>query len=588
MKVTRFGEFTVALNCAVPAALLAWDACNGDLGANPVNFAIRTTGILSLIFLVLTLLVTPLSRTLGWSFLTPLRRVLGLFAFFHALAHFLIFYWFDRDGSVVSTLAEMVERPYLMVGSLGLVLMVPLAVTSTDSLIRRMGGKRWKALHRLVYVVAIAGVVHFTMLVKADLTRPMAFGVAVGVLLLYRVVSAYVGFRAKYRQLVAIAAGGSERMGQVGLARREGRFAAKRWSGRLRVARVFEETAEVRTFRLVAVGEERLPFDFLPGQYLNLSLMVDGKRVNRSYTIASSPTRVGYCELTVKREADGVASRHLHETVGEGTLLDVSAPAGRFVFTGGDDDSIVMIAGGVGITPLMAKIRYLTDISWSGEIVLVFAVRTEADIIFREELEYLGRRFPNLRVVVTLTRDDGEAWKGWRGRIGPELLNEVVPGIEARRVHVCGPDEMAKATLEILRGLGVREEFIALESFTPNRRTESLVLEPVVAGGVSTMAEATFIPEAENGVEVAASITFARSGKSKRILGNETVLEAAEGLGVEIAYDCRAGICGQCKTRLLSGRVMMEAEDALDAVDRMNNVILSCQAHCVGDVVVEA
>ena len=137
-----------------------------------------------------------------------------------------------------------------------------------------------------------------------------------------------------------------------------------------------------------------MPFDFLPGQYLNLSLMVDGKKVNRSYTIASSPTRVGYCELTVKREERGLASRHLHDAVREGSLLDVSAPAGRFTFTGVEAESIVMIGGGVGITPLMAKIRYLTDLGWPGEIHLVFAVKTESDIIFRDELDYLTAAVP--------------------------------------------------------------------------------------------------------------------------------------------------------------------------------------------------
>ena len=96
-----------------------------------------------------------------------------------------------------------------------------------------------------------------------------------------------------------------------------------------------------------------------------------------------------------------MSSRHLHDTVREGSLLDVSAPAGRFTFTGAEAESIVLIAGGVGITPLMSKIRYLTDCGWPGEIHLVFAVKTERDIIFRDELDYLRRRFPNLRVTVT-------------------------------------------------------------------------------------------------------------------------------------------------------------------------------------------
>src|SRR5262249_15724617 len=148
-------------------------------------------------------------------------------------------------------------------------------------------------------------------------------------------------------------------------------------------------TPDVRTFRLASTDGSRLPFDFLPGQFLNLSFVIDGKKVNRSYTIASPPPRVASCELTVKREPRGTSSRHLHENVREGTLIDVFAPAGRFTFTGVEAGSVVMIAGGVGITPLMAKIRYLTDIGWTGDIYLVFSVRTGRDIIFREELDYL-------------------------------------------------------------------------------------------------------------------------------------------------------------------------------------------------------
>ncbi len=364
----------------------------------------------------------------------------------------------------------------------------------------------------------------------------------------------------------------------------------KFWSGQLRVARVFDETPEVRTFRLVPPAATRLPFDFLPGQYLNLSLMVDGKKVNRSYTIASPPTRIGYCELTVKREERGVASRHLHDSVREGSLLDVSAPAGRFTFTGTEAESIVMIGGGVGITPLMAKIRYLTDLGWPGEIYLVFAVKTEDDIIFRDELDYLRRRFPNLHVTVTLTREHGTSWSGERGRISSELLNRVVPRLAKRRVHICGPAEMTESIIEMLQELGVPDERIRLESFAPASRREasaSTSAPDEYAGTVVTatepaMAAASSAPGAEM------SVTFARAGKSKRVSQSETVLEASEDLGVNIAYDCRAGICGQCKTKLLAGRVVMDVQDALDPVDRRNNVILSCQARCVDQVVVEA
>ena len=121
LKVDRFTKTVVLLNCTVPVALLGWDAWGGQLGANPVNFAIRTTGILSLIFLVLSLAVTPASRITGYGWLGQFRRMLGLYAFFHAALHFLLFFGFDRAANVRDTASEIVKRPYLMVGVIGLV-----------------------------------------------------------------------------------------------------------------------------------------------------------------------------------------------------------------------------------------------------------------------------------------------------------------------------------------------------------------------------------------------------------------------------------------------------------------------------------
>ena len=384
MKVDRFTKSVFLLNCTVPVTLLGWDAWGGRLGANPVNFAIRTTGILSLIFLVLSLAVTPASRLTGWGWLGQFRRMLGLYAFFHAALHFLLFFGFDRAASVGDTASEILKRPYLMVGMVGLVLMVPLAATSTNGMIKRLGPARWKALHRLAYVAAAAGAL--ALLHARQGRRHPADRVRRG---LGDALPLPPG-----RPLPATAGGRPEvPIPPPDQPPPRGR---RSWAGKLRVAQVFDETPEVRTFRLASAAGPRLPFDFLPGQYLNLTLVIDGRKVRRSYTIASPPTRVGYCEVTIKREDRGLSSRHLHDAVRAGDLLDVLAPAGRFTFTGAEADSIVLIAGGVGITPLMAKIRYLTDVSWPGEIYLVFSVKTERDIIFRDELDALHRRHPNL------------------------------------------------------------------------------------------------------------------------------------------------------------------------------------------------
>jgi DMSO/TMAO reductase YedYZ heme-binding membrane subunit len=182
----RFAKSLVLVNAAVPAVLLGWDAWHHKLGANPVNFAILTTGMLALIFLLLTLAVTPLRKITGLNWIIFSRRTLGLYTFFYASLHFLIFFGLDRSFSISGTLSEMVKRKYLFVGATGLLIMVPLAVTSTNAMMKRLGGKRWRALHRLAYIAAIAGVIHYYMQVKADVRQPLVFAAVLSILFAYR------------------------------------------------------------------------------------------------------------------------------------------------------------------------------------------------------------------------------------------------------------------------------------------------------------------------------------------------------------------------------------------------------------------
>jgi ferredoxin-NADP reductase/DMSO/TMAO reductase YedYZ heme-binding membrane subunit len=558
----RFAKFLVLVNCAVPAMLLGWDAAHHKLGANPVNFSILTTGILALIFLMLTLLVTPLRKITGWNWLIFSRRTFGLYAFFYAALHFLIFFSLDRSFSVSSTLTEMVKRKYLIVGSIGLFVMVPLAVTSTNAMIKRLGGKRWRALHRLAYVAAIAGVIHYYMQVKADVRQPLAFAAVLVILLGYRLV---IYLRQPKSAPTATAAA-----------------KPKIWSGPLRVVRIVEETPDVRTFRFASPDGSRLPFEHLPGQYLVLSLLIDGKKVNRTYTIASSPTSSTYCEVTVKREEMGLGSRHIHDTFREGHTVNISAPAGRFTFHGNQSDSIVLIAGGVGITPLMAILRYLTDKDWKGEIFFVFSARTPADIIFRKELEVLQKRFANLHLIVTLSRAEGTDWTGWKGRITAELLTKNIPNLAARPVYICGPASMMEPTIELLRSLGVPAEQIKSEAFAAAKKAEAVA---VLSDSPATAA-ATVIPADAD--STGAKLSFSKSAKSVSLPPEKNLLEVAEAAGINIDYECRSGICGRCKTRLLAGSVTMEVQDALDEDDKSKNIILLCQARSAESVTIEA
>jgi ferredoxin-NADP reductase/DMSO/TMAO reductase YedYZ heme-binding membrane subunit len=578
MIEVRFAKFVVLLNCAVPGALLAWDAFHHQLGANPVNFAILTTGMSALVFLSLTLLVTPLRKLTGWNWLIFFRRTLGLYAFFYASAHFLIFFAGDRAFSLVSTGSEMVKRPYLIIGSLGLACMVPLAVTSTNAMVKRLGAKRWHLLHRLVYVTATAGVVHFYMQSKADKRKPLAFAVAVGFLLGCRLVWYVLAQQKKKNAKQAVPA-------PVASSQAKPRF----WSGQLRVARIVQETPHVRTFRLQALDGSDLPFRYLPGQYLNLSLHIDGKRVNRSYTIASTPTRAATCELTIKREDMGVSSRYMHDTVREGDLLNVSAPAGRFTFTGTEADSIVLIAGGVGITPLMSILRALTDRDWKGAIYLVYCIRQESELIFARELELLREQHDNFHLCVTVSRPENSNWSGPQGRITEELLVKTIPELSRRLCYVCGPTPMMESVMALLQKVGVHESLIKSEAFVYPSKTDS----PAAAQGSKEQSDETALPEQADSPALASeaatpNVTFSISRKVVPLLPGQTILEAGEAAGLDLDFECRSGVCGTCKKRLLAGSVMMEVEAALSPKDKADNMILLCQARATQPVTVEA
>lgn len=186
-----FPKLVVFINALIPLVLLLWDLYHKRVGPNPLEFATRTTGMLTLVFLCLTLAVTPLRKIFGVNALVKFRRMLGLFAFFYGSLHLLTYVWFDRQFHLSSTIEDIGRRPFILAGMTAFVLMVPLAITSTNQMVKRLGGKTWARLHRLVYFAAIAGVVHFWMLVKSDTSLPWTFGFIVLFLLGYRVLLKY-------------------------------------------------------------------------------------------------------------------------------------------------------------------------------------------------------------------------------------------------------------------------------------------------------------------------------------------------------------------------------------------------------------
>ena len=176
------------LACLGPLAWLGWRAYTSALGANPIEVITHTTGDWTLIFLMITLAVTPLRKLTGQAWLIRFRRMFGLYAFFYGSLHLMTYVWLDKFFDVHEMLADIYKRRFITAGLTAFLLMVPLALTSTTGWIRRLGGKRWQLLHRLIYFSALAGVVHYIWLVKADLRKPLQYAVVLGILMAYRLI----------------------------------------------------------------------------------------------------------------------------------------------------------------------------------------------------------------------------------------------------------------------------------------------------------------------------------------------------------------------------------------------------------------
>ncbi len=345
------------------------------------------------------------------------------------------------------------------------------------------------------------------------------------------------------------------------------------WRGQLRLGSIVTETPSVKTFRLLPTSaDQRMPFSFVPGQFMNVAFAIGGARMNRSYSISSSPAQREYVELTVRREPRGAVSRHVNDLLKVGDQLEAGGPVGRFTFTGAEADSIVLISGGVGITPMMSIARYLTERSWAGDIFFVHACRAPDDFIFANELAALQRLNPRLRVAVTMSRPEGTDWKGPRGHVTRELLTETIPDLASRRIHLCGPPAMMDAIKAILSELGVPADRLKTEAFGATKPL------PATAGTTSKPTVPATGP----------LVMFSKNDKSARIRIDQTVLELSEELGIGIEFSCRVGTCGVCKVKMTSGDVEMAVEDALDPDDKSNGIILACQAKPKGDIAVEA
>jgi ferredoxin-NADP reductase len=328
----------------------------------------------------------------------------------------------------------------------------------------------------------------------------------------------------------------------------------------LTLSNIEQQTHDTKTFRFLVPREQRLRAK--PGQFLTFRWNIDGKQVIRSYTISSSPLHSEYIEITPKRVKDGCVSRFLHDRAKLGLTVEATGPHGNFCFDERVHQSIVLVAAGSGITPMIAMLRYIDDLGLSTSATLLYCVRTRQDIIFAAELKRLRDSLPNFHFGVCLSEPDA-TWTGCRGHFTREFLLARVPDLHSPTFFLCGPPGFMQNARQILNSLGVNESRITQESF----------------GGTPVF---TALPGPDS------TVKFVLSQKTCTFPAVCTLLEVAESNGVQIPFSCRQGQCGTCATRLLSGAVHMESGAGLTTDQKQAGYVLPCVSRAKGPVVVEA
>ncbi len=378
------------------------------------------------------------------------------------------------------------------------------------------------------------------------------------------------------------------------------------WKGKetqLYVTDIINETHDVYTFRFQANPLCR--FEYWPGQFCTLILNINGKKVLRSYTISSTPSRPYVLEVTIKRVPNGLVSNWLPDNLKIGDPIRIAGPKGKFCLTPGKiPEKILFLTGGSGITPLMSMSRWLCDVSANVDIKFLNSVRSPQDIIYRAELGLMTSRYRIFEpIVITSTRNHGMEWMGLNGRISPMILNSAIPDLHERQVYMCGPAPFMGAMKDILKQSNFDLANLHTESFgglrtskknkgepavTPqsanasNEATNNVAMNPITPS--QTIMEA---PVEATVSEEAISVYFKRSNKHVMTDGDTSLLELAEEHDIDLDYSCRSGSCGECKVKLLKGEVEMDEDEGLEPEEKAQGYVLSCVGLPKGDCEVD-
>jgi len=346
----------------------------------------------------------------------------------------------------------------------------------------------------------------------------------------------------------------------------------------VRCVKVIKETWDVRTFCFMS--EQPVMYFFKPGQFVTLELEIDTKQVMRSYTISSSPSVPYSFSITVKRAPGGVVSNWLHDNMKEGDELAVHGPVGVFNCIDYPASKVLLLSGGVGITPMMSMARWFFDTNADVDMSFVHSARTPGDIIFQRELDHMASRISNFSLhLISEKIDNGQAWHGYRGYLDQAKLEMIAPDFMEREVFCCGPGPYMAAMKRLLESNGFDMSRYHEESFG---ETPVDIAEDAKDQADSAQEEALAVDQSEM-----IRVDFANTGKSIQIMPGETLHAAASKLDLHIPKACGMGICGTCKVMVTEGNATMDHNGGITDEDVAAGYVLSCCSVPQGDVVID-
>ncbi|WP_289032233.1 hybrid-cluster NAD(P)-dependent oxidoreductase [uncultured Paraglaciecola sp.] len=339
---------------------------------------------------------------------------------------------------------------------------------------------------------------------------------------------------------------------------------------------VIYETMDVRTFCFKASSP--VMHFFKPGQFVTFELEINGQQVFRSYTISSSPSVPYSFSVTIKRIPYGEVSNWMHDNLKLGDLLTIHGPVGQFNCFDIVSEKVLLLSGGVGITPLMSMSRWWYDTNANVDINFVHSARSPRDIIYHDELKLMDARIDNFNLNIVCQRyENGENWSGYTGFLDRAKLEIIAPDFMQRTVFCCGPAVYMSAIREMLEGLGFDMANYHEESFG----------SPPEESQVDAQQQADDNANLEVDTQDLFQVEFSNSGKAIKIQAEQTVHTAAALVGLHIPKGCGLGMCGTCIVKKTSGEVEMSHNGGITEEDVEDGYILSCCSIPKGDVSIE-